>query len=91
MITSLVLKTNVGSKKNIKSRYEINNVSMKYLSNIIKEFEKLLYKGYVKKRPKHEPTEGYLYLSRQLFKCMMIIDDLNYYVNPLRTEMTGTQ
>ena len=64
---------------------------MKDISNIIKDFEKFLYTGYVRKRPKHEPTESYFYLARQLAKCMMIDDDFNLHVDPVRTEMTGTQ
>ena len=53
LINSMVLKTNIRSKKNKKARYVITNVSMKELSNIIKEFEKLPYTGCVWKRPKH--------------------------------------
>ena len=44
--------------------YAITNVSKKDISNIIKEFEILPYKGYVQKRLKHEPTNSYYYLSR---------------------------
>ena len=43
-ITSPGLKTNVRLKKYKKERYAISNVSMKDISNIIKEFEKLSYK-----------------------------------------------
>ena len=39
LITYMCLKTNVRTKKNKKARYDITNVSMKDLSNIIKEFE----------------------------------------------------
>ena len=63
LITSLGLKTNVWSKKIKTARYSITNVSMKYLSNIINEFERLPYKGYVRKRPKHEPTDSHFYLA----------------------------
>ena len=38
LITSMNLRTNVSPKKNKKARYTITNVSMKDLSNIIKEF-----------------------------------------------------
>ena len=41
LVTDLDLKTKTRSKKYKKSRYAIGNVSMKDLSNIIKEFEKL--------------------------------------------------
>ena len=64
---------------------------MKDISKIIKEFEKLPYKGYVRKRTKHEPTDSYLYLSRELSKFMMRDDALNFHVDPVRMEMTGTQ
>ena len=42
LITSMGLKTNVRSEKCKKSRYDIANVNIKYLSNIIKEFENYL-------------------------------------------------
>ena len=41
LVTALDLKTKVKSKKYKKARHDIGNVSMKDLSNIIKEFEKL--------------------------------------------------
>ena len=40
LVTALALKTKVRSKKYKKTRYAIENVSMKDLSNKIKEFEK---------------------------------------------------
>ena len=46
LITYLGLKTNVISKKYKKSMYATPNVIMKDISNIIKEFGKLPYKGY---------------------------------------------
>ena len=58
LITSLGIKTNVRSKKYKNARYAITNVSMKDISKIIKDFEKLPYKGYVRKRPKHETTDS---------------------------------
>ena len=64
---------------------------MKDISNIIKEFEKLPYKGYVRKRPKHEPTNNYFYLARHLSKCMMRSHAFNSHVDPVRTEITGMQ
>ena len=52
--------------KNIykKARYAILNISKKDLSKIIREFEKLSYEIYEKKRPKYEPTDSYFYLER---------------------------
>ena len=74
-----------------KARYAINNVSLKDISKIIKEFEKLPNEGYVQKRPNNEPTDSYLYLSRQLAKCIMRADTLNSKVDPIRTETNITQ
>ena len=42
LVTALALKTKVRSKKYKKASYAIGNVSMRDLSNKIKEFEKLL-------------------------------------------------
>ena len=42
LVTALDLKTKARSNKNKKARYANGNVSMKELSNKIKEFEKLL-------------------------------------------------
>ena len=39
LVTALALKNKASSKKYKKARYAIENVSMKDLSNIIKEFE----------------------------------------------------
>ena len=49
------------------------------------------YKGYVRKRPKHEPTQSYFYLAIHSAKCMMRADAFNLHVDPVRTEITGTQ
>ena len=40
------------------------------------------------KRSKHEPTNSYFYLARNLAKCTM---RLNSHVGPLITQMTNTQ
>ena len=71
--------------------YAITNVSMEYISKIIKDIEKLPHKGYVRKKPTHEPTDSYFYLAQQLAKWMMISDDLNLHVDPVRMEITGAQ
>ena len=42
MLTALALKTKAGPTKYKKARHAIGNVSMKDLSNKIKEFEKML-------------------------------------------------
>ena len=85
LITSLGLNNNVSSKKYKKITYVINNVSMKYILKNIKDFEKLPYKGFVRKRPKYESTDSYFYLARQLAKCTMRTDSLNFHVDPVRT------
>ena len=73
------------SKKHKKLRYAITNVSMKNLSKIIKEFENLLCKGYVRKRSKNESTDSYFYPERHIAKCMIRADDLNLDIDPVRT------
>ena len=58
LITSLGLKAKVRPHKYKKPRYYIVTFSKKDLSKIIREFEKLLYESYEKKRPKHKPTDS---------------------------------
>ena len=64
---------------------------MKDPSKIIKEFEKLPYKVYVRKRPKHEPTDTYFYIERNFAKRVMRADSFNLYIDPVRIEMTDMQ
>ena len=71
LITYLCFKSKARPQKYKKARYAIVNVSKKYLSKIIKEFEKIERLPYEKKRPKHEHNDSYFYLSRQLSKCMI--------------------
>ena len=85
------LKAKARPKKYKKARYAIRYVSKKDLSSIIREFDKLPYKSYDRRRPKHEPTGSYFYLARKLVKCMMIADEFNSHVYPVRTEMTDTK
>ena len=85
MITSLGINTNTSSKKDKKASYTITNVSIKDISNIIKVFEILPYKGYVRKRPKYEHTDSYFYLARYISKDMMRADALNLHIEPVRT------
>ena len=49
------------------------------------------YKSYARKRPKHDPTDSFFYLSRQMAQFMMIFEAFNSQVGPVRTEMTVTQ
>ena len=78
LVTSLGFKTKARPQKYKKARYDIGNVSEKDLLKIIKEFEKIEKPPYEKKRPKHEPTDSYFHLARQLSKCMMRSDNLNW-------------
>ena len=64
---------------------------MKDILKIIRDFEKLSCKGYVRNRPKHKPTDSKCYLERQISKCMMRADTLNLHVDPVIIEMTGMQ
>ena len=89
LVTSLGLKTKVRSQKYKKARYAVGNVSEKDLSEIIKEFEKIEKLPYEKKRPKHEPTYSYFHLTRQLTKCMMRSDTLNWQDHGGYTKMTA--
>ena len=79
MITSLGFKAKVRPQKYKKARYANGNSSKKYLSEIIREFEKFDIFHYENKRTKHDPTDSYFYPARQLAKCMMRSDNLNWY------------
>ena len=68
LVTALDLKTKARPKKYKKARYSIGNVSMKELSNKIKEFEKFVKLPHLKKTPKHEPTESYFHLAREIHR-----------------------
>ena len=63
-ITSLGIKSKTRPNKYKKARFAIGNVSKNDLSKIIREFEKLPYKSYEKRRPNHELTDSYFYLAR---------------------------
>ena len=79
MITSLGFRAKVGLHKYKRARYAIINVSKKELSKIIRKSEKFEKLPYDKKRLKHEPTDSYFYLARQLAKCMMRADTINWH------------
>ena len=64
---------------------------MRDLSKIIREFEKFCCKRYERGKPKHDPTDSYFRLSRQIVKFMVRADALNLHVNPVRMKMTGTK
>ena len=71
--------------------YALGNVSKKDLSKIIRELEKLPYEIYENQWPKHEPTDSYFYLARQLAKCMMRADTFKSENYPVIMEMTDTK
>ena len=54
---------------------------MKDLSNIIKDFEKIVKVPYVKRIPKHEPTSRYYHLVGCIAVCMLISDEYNKHVH----------
>ena len=74
LITSRGFKAKVRPHKYKYKRYANVNVSKKDLSKIIKEFDKLPYESYDKKRPKHELTGSYFYPVRQPAKCITTTD-----------------
>ena len=88
LIISLGFNTKAGLQRYKKARYTISNVSKMYLSKIIKEIEKIEKLPYEKKRPKHEPTYSYFHLARQVAKCMMRSDNLNWHNRGGYTKMT---
>ena len=77
------------SQKYKKARYAIGKVREKDISKIIEEFEKIEKLPYDNKRPRHEPTESYSHLARQLAKCMMRSDNLNWYNHGGYTKRTA--
>ena len=81
LVTDLAFKTKVRLSKYKRSRYAIVNVNEKYLSNIIKEFEKIGKLPYEKRIPKHEPTPRYFHILRKLAKCMMRSDEHNRHAH----------
>ena len=89
LVTALDFKTKVRSRKYKKARYAIGNVSEKELLKIIKEFEKIGKIPYEKKRPKHEPNPSYFHLVKQLAKCMMRSDQLNWHDHGSYAEKTA--
>ena len=64
LVTAPDIKTRVRLQNYKKARYAIGNVSMKDLSNIIKDFEKIVKVPYVKRIPKNKPTSSYYHLVR---------------------------
>ena len=82
LVTTLAINTKVRSQKYKKARYAIENIST------IQEFEKIEKLPYEKKRAKHERTDSYFRLARQLAKCMMRSENLNWHDHGGYTEIT---
>ena len=66
-----------------KARCAIGNVSMKDISNKIKEFEKIVKVPYVKRIPKHEPTSSYYHLVGCIAECMLRCGEDNHHVHDM--------
>ena len=81
LVTSPGFKIKARSQKYKKARHAIGNVSMKDLSNKIKEFEKFVKVPHLEKTPKYEPTLSYLHLVECLRKCMMRSGENNHHVH----------
>ena len=77
-IISLGFKAKVGPHKYKKARYAIGNVCEKDISEIIKDFYKIEKLPYEKKRPKHELTERYFHIAREIAKCIMRSNKLDW-------------
>ena len=89
LITSLDFKAKVRPRKYQKARYDIIHVSKKDISKINKKFEKIEKLPYEKKSLKNDPTDIYFHLARQLAKCMMRSNNLNWHNHGGYTEMTA--
>ena len=63
---------------------------MKDVSNIIKEFEKIVKVRYVKRIPKHEPTSSCYHLVGCIAECMMRCDEYNRHVHGSYAEETAS-
>ena len=87
LVLSLSFNTKVRSHKYKNARYAIRHIGEKDFSKIIKEFEKIEKVPFEKKRPKHEPTDSYFHLARQLANCMMRFDKLKRQNHGLYKEM----
>ena len=62
---------------------------MKDLSKIIRQFEKFETLPNEKKSPKYEPSDSCFQLARQIDKCMMRADTLNWHYYGGYTKMTA--
>ena len=89
MVTALAFKTKVRSPKYKKAKYDIRNVSEKDLSKIIKEFEKIDNCLMRRRGPHMSLLRAIFIKQREIAKCMMRSDNLNWYNHGGYTEMTA--
>ena len=89
LVTTMDLKTKARSKIYKKARHAIGNVSMKDLSEIIIEFEKIVKVPYVKRIPKHEPTSNYYHLVGCIAEYTLRCGEDNQHVHDGYTEETS--
>ena len=61
--------------------YAIGNVSMKKLSNKIKEFKKIVKVPYLRRIPKHEPTSSYFRIVGCIVEFMLRCGEDNQHVH----------
>ena len=87
LITSLGLNFKARPKRYKNSRYAIRNVSKKEILKIMRNFDKLPFQSYQRRRNKHEPNVSYFYLARQLEQCLMRTNELNSHVYPVSTKI----
>ena len=67
-----------------------SEISVKIIfRRLSKSLSKIGKISYEKKRPKHKLTDSYFYLARQLEKCIMRYDTLNWHDHGSYTEMTA--
>ena len=62
---------------------------IRYLSNIIKEFENIVKLPSVKRIPKHEPTSRYYHLVGCITECMLRCGEDNHHVHGVYAEETA--
>ena len=86
LITSLGLNTIRRLNKIKKASFSITKVSLKDLSEVIKNFKAVTYEGYTKEKSKRMSTDSYLYLAIHIKFFMMI-----NLCCPVITQNTSTQ
>ena len=83
--------THIGFIACMKQLYDIFGIYVGLIHYMNSRVLCALHKGSVRRRNKHEPTGSYLYLARQLSKCMMKSYAFDLHIYPVRTEMNCMQ